>query len=84
VSLQEGWAMGLLGILIALGLLMWVVCRGWSVLLLAPAAALLAAVISCEPLLAHWAQIFSMGWLNRAEAIARKAGEGQRSRVVLV
>ena len=35
--------MGLLGILLALGLLIWLAFRGWSVLLLAPAAALIAA-----------------------------------------
>src|SRR6201991_842695 len=49
-------AMGLLGILLALGLLVWLAYRGWSVLLLAPAAALIAAAISREPLLAHWTQ----------------------------
>jgi hypothetical protein len=31
--------MGLIGILIALGLLIWLAYRGWSILLLAPAAA---------------------------------------------
>ena len=50
--------MGLLGILVALGLLIWLAFRGWSVLLLAPAAALVAAAISGEPLLAHWTQTF--------------------------
>ena len=50
--------MGLLGILVALALLMWLAYRGWSVLLLAPAAALVAAAISREPLLAHWTQTF--------------------------
>lgn len=50
--------MGLLGILIALGLLIWLAYRGWSVLLLAPAAALLAAFVSREPLLANWTQTF--------------------------
>ena len=50
--------MGLLGILVALGLLIWLAYRGWSVLLLAPAAALIAAAISREPLLAHWTQTF--------------------------
>jgi H+/gluconate symporter-like permease len=50
--------MGLLGILLALGLLIWLAYRGWSVLLLAPTAALLAAAISREPLLAHWTQTF--------------------------
>jgi len=50
--------MGLLGILLALGLLIWLAYRGWSVLLLAPAAALIAAAVSQEPLLAHWTQTF--------------------------
>src|ERR1700730_5489875 len=50
--------MGLLGILFALGLLVWLAYRGWSVLLLAPASALVAAAISREPLLAHWTQTF--------------------------
>src|ERR1700685_4105640 len=35
--------------------------RGWSVLLLAPAAALLAALFAGEPLLAHWTQTFMDG-----------------------
>jgi hypothetical protein len=35
--------MGLLGILAALALLIWLSFRGWSVLLLAPAVALVAA-----------------------------------------
>jgi H+/gluconate symporter-like permease len=50
--------MGLFGILFALGLLIWLAYRGWSVLLLAPAAALIAAGISREPLLASWTQTF--------------------------
>ncbi|MBO0759382.1 MAG: GntP family permease, partial [Bradyrhizobiaceae bacterium] len=50
--------MGLLGILIALGLLIWLAFRGWSVLLLAPAAALAAALMDGQPLLASWTQIF--------------------------
>src|ERR1700743_2505824 len=49
---------GLLGILIGLGLLIWLAFRGWSVLLLAPLAALIAAFFSREPLLAHWAVTF--------------------------
>jgi H+/gluconate symporter-like permease len=32
--------------------------RGWSILLLAPAAALVVAAFSREPLLAHWTQTF--------------------------
>ncbi len=50
--------MGLLGILLALGILMWLSFRGWSVLLLAPAAGLLVAAFSSEPLLAHWTHTF--------------------------
>lgn len=50
--------MGLFGILLGLGLLIWFAFRGWSVLLLAPAAALIAALFSGEPLLAHWTQTF--------------------------
>jgi H+/gluconate symporter-like permease len=49
---------GLLGILLGLGLLIWLAFRGWSILLLAPAAALLAAIAAREPLLAHWTQTF--------------------------
>src|SRR5215813_6405637 len=50
--------MGLLGILFALGLLIWLAYRGWSVLLLAPAMALVAAAFAREPVLAHWTQTF--------------------------
>ena len=53
--------MGLLGILVALGLLIWFAFRGWSVLLLAPMAALVAAATAREPLLAHWTQTFMAG-----------------------
>jgi H+/gluconate symporter-like permease len=49
---------GLLGILAALGVLIWLSFRGWSVLVLAPAAALIAALAAGEPLLAHWTQTF--------------------------
>mgnify|MGYP001027103514 CR=1 FL=1 len=56
--------MGLFGILLGLGLLMWLAFRGWSILLLAPAAALLAAAAAGEPLLAHWTQTF-MGSASR-------------------
>src|SRR6516164_6384982 len=56
--------MGLLGILLALGLLIWLAYRAWSVLLVAPLAALLAAAMSGEPLLAHWTQTF-MGSASR-------------------
>ncbi|WP_198372341.1 GntP family permease [Roseomonas rosulenta] len=50
--------MGLLGILAGLALLVALAYRGWSVLLLAPAAALVAAAFAGEPLLAHWTETF--------------------------
>jgi H+/gluconate symporter-like permease len=50
--------MGFIGILAGLCLLIWLAYRGWSVLLLAPAAALLAALFAGEPLLANWTQTF--------------------------
>ncbi len=50
--------MGLAGILVALVLLMYLAYRGWSVLLLAPIVALVAAAFSQEPLLASWTQTF--------------------------
>jgi H+/gluconate symporter-like permease len=55
---------GLLGIVLALALLVWLAYRGWSVLLLAPLAALVAALFAREPLLAHWTQTF-MGAATR-------------------
>jgi H+/gluconate symporter-like permease len=50
--------MGLLGILVGLAILVWFAFRGWSVLLLAPIAALVAAIFGGQPLLASWTQIF--------------------------
>ena len=50
--------MGLLGILVGLALLVLFAFRGWTVLLLAPAAALVATAFGREPLLANWTQIF--------------------------
>jgi H+/gluconate symporter-like permease len=47
-------ALGLAGILSGLALLIWFAYRGWSVLLLAPVAATIAALVSREPVLAHW------------------------------
>jgi H+/gluconate symporter-like permease len=49
---------GLAGILVALLLLIGLAYRGGSVLLLAPAAAMLAAAASRQPLLANWTQTF--------------------------
>jgi H+/gluconate symporter-like permease len=62
MSIQGGdilW--GLTGILVGLSVLVWLAYRGWSVLLLAPAAALIAAAFAGEPLLAHWTQTFMSG-----------------------
>ena len=50
--------MGLAGVLLGLALLVWLAFRGWSVLLLAPVAAMVAAGFAGEPLLAHWTQTF--------------------------
>jgi H+/gluconate symporter-like permease len=50
--------MGLLGILVGLGLLIWLAFRGWSVLLLAPLCAVIAAAFGGQPLLASWTQTF--------------------------
>ena len=50
--------MGLLGILLGLALLVWLAYRGWSILLLAPGAALIAAAFAGGPLLAYWTQTF--------------------------
>lgn len=50
--------MGLLGILLGLALLISLAFRGWSVLLLAPFAALIAAAFGGQPLLANWTQTF--------------------------
>jgi H+/gluconate symporter-like permease len=50
--------LGLFGILAGLGLLIALAFRGWSVLLLAPIAAVVVAMFSREPLLAHWTLTF--------------------------
>jgi H+/gluconate symporter-like permease len=52
--------MGLAGIVLGLALLIGMAYRGWSVLGLAPVAALIAAAASGEPLLAHWTQTFML------------------------
>jgi H+/gluconate symporter-like permease len=53
--------MGLVGILLGLAVLMWLAYRGWSILMVAPPAALIVAAFSGEPLLAHWTQTFMPG-----------------------
>src|ERR1700690_19328 len=50
--------MSVVGILIALGLLVWLAYRGWSILLLAPLCALIAALLAGQPLLGNWTQTF--------------------------
>ncbi|MFT0891625.1 GntP family permease [Pseudochelatococcus sp. G4_1912] len=50
--------MSIIGILIALGLLVWLAYRGWSILILAPACAMIAALLAGQPVLAHWTQTF--------------------------
>ncbi|MDR3504178.1 MAG: GntP family permease [Legionella sp.] len=50
--------MGILGIVLGLAILMFLSFRGWSILLLAPTAALIAALFAGEHLLAHWTQTF--------------------------
>lgn len=60
--------MGLLGILVGLAFLIYLAFRGWSILLLAPIAALIAAVFAGEPLLASWTQTFM---LNAAQFVAQ-------------
>ena len=60
--------MGLAGIIFALALLIWLAYRGWSILLLAPAAALVASAFAREPLLAHWTQTFMT---NAAQFLAQ-------------
>ena len=51
---MSAYVVELLGILIALGLLIFLAFRGFSLLLAAPAAAIVAAAFSGEPLLAKW------------------------------
>lgn len=50
--------MGLVGILVALGFLIYLAFRGGSILLLAPAAAIIAAIFSGQPILANLTQVF--------------------------
>lgn len=50
--------LGLAGILLGLALLIALAYRGWSVLILAPVAAVICALFSREPILAHLTQTF--------------------------
>src|SRR5689334_4449459 len=67
-SAESMTLIGLAGMIAGLALLIALAFRGWSILLLAPIAALVAALFSREPLLAHWTQTF-MG--SAAEFLAR-------------
>jgi H+/gluconate symporter-like permease len=58
---MRAYAVELLGILIALGLLIFLAFRGFTLLLAAPAAAITAAAFSGEPLLAKWTLTFMQG-----------------------
>ena len=53
--------LGLLGILLGLALIMVLAFRSWTILLLAPLAAAVAALFSGQPMLAHWTQTFMPG-----------------------
>ena len=61
---MSGYSLQLLGIVIALGLLIWLAFRGFTLLLAAPIAALVAALFSGEPLLAKWTLTFMTGAAN--------------------
>jgi H+/gluconate symporter-like permease len=61
---MSAYAVGLLGIVVALGLLIWLAYKGYSMLLAAPAVALVAAAFSGEPLLAKWTLTFMRGAAN--------------------
>jgi H+/gluconate symporter-like permease len=58
---MSAYAVELLGMLIALGLLIFLAFRGFTLLLVAPAAAIVAAAFSGEPLLAKWTLTFMQG-----------------------
>jgi H+/gluconate symporter-like permease len=58
---MSAYAVGLCGILIALALLIFLAFRGYTLLLAAPAAAIVAAAFSGEPLLAKWTLTFMQG-----------------------
>jgi H+/gluconate symporter-like permease len=55
---MAGYSVELIGIVVALGLLILLAFRGFTLLLAAPAAAIVAALFSGEPLLAKWTLTF--------------------------
>jgi len=58
---MSAYAVELVGILVALGLLIGLAFRGYTLLLAAPAAAIVAAAFSGEPVLAKWTLTFMQG-----------------------
>ncbi|MBW9116504.1 GntP family permease [Rhizobium cauense] len=60
--------MGIAGVLIALSVLVALAYRGWSILLLAPLCAMLAALLAGQPVLANWTQTFMR---NAADFVAQ-------------
>jgi H+/gluconate symporter-like permease len=58
------YAVELVGIAVALALLIFLAFRGFTLLLAAPLAAILAAAFSGEPLLAKWTVTFMQGTAN--------------------
>ena len=61
---MSAYAIELLGILIALGLLIFLAFRGFTLLLAAPVAAIVAAAFSGEPVLAKWTLTFMGGTMG--------------------
>src|SRR5262249_13292307 len=60
-TLMSAYSIELLGIAVALGLLILLAFRGCTLLLAAPAAAIVAAAASGEPILAKWTLTFMQG-----------------------
>ena len=61
---MDGHAVGLIGIVASLGLLIVLAFRGFTLLLAAPLAAIIAAAFSGEPVLAKWTLTFMQGTAN--------------------
>ena len=61
---MSSYLIGLLGILVALALLIFLAFRGFTLLLAAPAAAIVAAVFSREPILADLTITFMRATAN--------------------
>jgi H+/gluconate symporter-like permease len=58
---MSGQTLGLIGIVVSLGLLIFLAFRGFTLLLAAPGAAILVAAFSREPILAKWTLTFMQG-----------------------